>query len=177
MTKNYLKITDALDIEAEPLSELAPFPSSPWFVTTGPLDPLGDPLRQTRFIKSFLVGKVDDLQRNFDFSMLSHLLLDGPSSPMYQALIESGLGAAYASGTGFDSHARYTTFSVGVQGMLEEDARKVAKVIDDVLLRNVNRRIPQCKNRCSFGSGRAILETSTSTTWTWIGVQSCSSLD
>ena len=95
------EIKDASEmVEPEALPELAPFTSSPWFVTAGPSEPLGDPLRQARFIKSFLVGKADDLQRNFNFSMLSHLLLDGPSSPMYQALMESGLGDSLCSGDG-----------------------------------------------------------------------------
>lgn len=145
LDKKISEMDSSVGVETESPPELAPFSSSPWFVTTGPLDPLGDPLRQTRFIKSFLVGKVDDLQRNFDFSMLAHLLLDGPSSPMYQALIESGLGAAYAPGTGFDSHSRYTTFSVGVQGMLEGDARRVSGVIDDVLLKTSMDGFPESR--------------------------------
>lgn len=65
--------------------------------------------------------------------ILSYLLLDGPSSPMYKALIDSHIGSAYAPGTGYDSSTKIASFSCGLQGMKYEDVGKVEKIILNVL--------------------------------------------
>ena len=61
--------------------------------------------------------------------ILSYLLLDGPSSPMYKALIDSHIGSEYAPATGYDSSTKIATFSCGLQGMKYEDVGKVEKII------------------------------------------------
>lgn len=100
----------------------------------GPEDALGERTRQVRFIKSFLTGPLGNLEESFALSLLSHLLLDGPAAPMHQVLLESGLGTAYAPGTGYDPHALWTTFSVGLQGMRAKDTKAAEEAIDGTLL-------------------------------------------
>ena len=43
----------------------------------------------------------------FSLKVLMKLLIDGPASPMYKALIESQLGTEYTVNTGFDDSTRY----------------------------------------------------------------------
>lgn len=103
-------------------------------IVHGPEDAVGETTKQARFIKSFLTGPLGNLEESFALSMLSHLMLDGPAAPMHQVLIESGLGSAYAPGTGYDPHARWTTFSVGLQGMRAKDVKTAEEAIDGTLL-------------------------------------------
>jgi Zn-dependent M16 (insulinase) family peptidase len=53
--------------------------------------------------------------------LMSYLLLDGHASPMYKALIESGLGAEFSANTGYDSSTMQSCFSVGLQGIKSSD--------------------------------------------------------
>lgn len=82
--------------------------------TTGPCDPLGlEFIHQGRYIDCWLTNDLADpflsekeaLQLSFDLSSFSSLLLDGPSSPMYKSLIDSGLSrtSEYSPSTGYDS--------------------------------------------------------------------------
>jgi presequence protease len=82
-----------------------------------------------------------DVRNYFDvfaFRVISSLLLDGSSSPMHKALIDSGLAPEYAPGTGFDSSRRCTSFTVGVQGIKREDVDAVEKRIWKVLQSSCN---------------------------------------
>ncbi|KGG52115.1 hypothetical protein DI09_209p10, partial [Mitosporidium daphniae] len=95
---------------------------------SGPCDPLGlEPDYQGRYIKSWLTNDLSDpslctkesLQLAFDLSSLSSLLLDGPSSPMYKALIDGGLSRTgeYCP-SGYNSYSsRLATFGIGLSGV------------------------------------------------------------
>lgn len=61
--------------------------------------------------------------------MLSHILLNSDKSPMYKALIESGLGFAYCPGTGYDTTTREASFTIGLNGIREDQAAEVEKAI------------------------------------------------
>ena len=65
--------------------------------------------------------------------ILAYLLFDGPSSPMYKALIDSNIGSEYAPGTGYNPSTKIATISVGLQGMKFEDVGKVEQIIISVL--------------------------------------------
>ena len=102
-------------------NDLTSFPKN--IYVSGPCDPLGlDPSHQGRYVKSWLTNDLatssssmqDSLQLAFDLSSLSSLLLEGPSSPMYKALIDSGLsrtGEYCPSGYNADS-SRLATFGM-----------------------------------------------------------------
>jgi presequence protease len=56
------------------------------------------------------------------------LLLEGPNSPFYKSVIESGLAPSFCPGSGFDYTTRQPTFTIGVQGVHNKvlpDAEKV----------------------------------------------------
>ncbi len=67
--------------------------------------------------------------------LISKLLVDGTSSPMYKALVASGLADSYCPGMGYDLGTRDAVFTLGVQGSLydAEHLSRVEKAITDTL--------------------------------------------
>ncbi|KAL7746511.1 Mitochondrial presequence protease [Sorochytrium milnesiophthora] len=96
-------------------------------------DPAGGPQRQAKVAISFLANDVSSTYESFCMKILSYLLLDGPSSPMRKALIESGLGVEYSPVIGYDGSKREATITFGVQGARPEDVDKVTDTVWDVL--------------------------------------------
>eukprot|EP01029_Cantina_marsupialis_P004185 TRINITY_DN1414_c1_g8_i3.p1 TRINITY_DN1414_c1_g8~~TRINITY_DN1414_c1_g8_i3.p1 ORF type:complete len:861 (-),score=273.09 TRINITY_DN1414_c1_g8_i3:118-2490(-) len=98
---------------------------------TGPHDPLaGD--KQDRFCVAMPVCRSTDRLKCLQMSVLSSMLMDGPASPMYQALIASGLAAGYEC-EGFSNDTLDATFSVGVQGVRSDDIDKIEEVINKTI--------------------------------------------
>ena len=94
----------------------------------------GDVQRQCKAIHSFILNDVStDPQETFHLRILSHLLLEGSSAPLYKALIDSNIGQDYAPGTGYDTSTKLATFSVGLQGIREADIPAVKARIYEVL--------------------------------------------
>ncbi|KAF2266325.1 mitochondrial presequence protease [Lojkania enalia] len=107
----------------------------PKYVTVqGPLDPLVPPDRQHKTSVTWLMGDTSDIVENFSLGILSNLLLDGYGSPLYQSLIESGLGADFSPNTGYDSAGRKGVFSVGLNAVKGGDVLKVRETIAQTLL-------------------------------------------
>ena len=97
---------------------------------TGPVDPLGDPEKQGRVAVSFLVNKSKEILESLTMSILSNLLLDGASSPMYKALIKSQLGSDFAPTTGYSPYTNTASLSFGLQGV---DLNKIGLVQDTIM--------------------------------------------
>ena len=97
----------------------------------GPVDPLVDKEMQFKTSTSWLAGNTSDILESFSLQVLSSLVLDGYGSPLYRALIESGLGPEWSPNTGYDSGGRVGIFSIGLSGVKEAD---VAKVKDTIML-------------------------------------------
>ena len=95
------------------------------YVVKGPVDPMLDPSMQFKTSTSWVLGDTSDVVETFSLGVLSSLLLNGYGSPLYQALIESGLGPDFSPNTGFDSSGRIGVFSVGLNGVKEDDVPKV----------------------------------------------------
>lgn len=47
-------------------------------------------------------------------NILSHLLCDTANSPLYKALLESGVAPSYSPGNGFEMHYKEGLFNLGV---------------------------------------------------------------
>ncbi|XP_063308713.1 presequence protease, mitochondrial [Pelobates fuscus] len=88
-----------------------------------------DPSKQTMVSISFLLSQLTDSFETFTLSLLSSLLVNGPNSPFYKALIESNLGADFSPDTGFNSHTLDTYFSIGLQGISKDDIETVKNII------------------------------------------------
>ncbi|KAL9597797.1 MAG: hypothetical protein Q9219_004924 [cf. Caloplaca sp. 3 TL-2023] len=103
------------------------------FWVKGPIDPLVGKDMQYKTSTSWLMGDTSDVSEIFALRILCSLLLDGYGSPLYRALIESGLGPDWSPNTGFDAGLKIGIFSVGLNGVKKEDIPKVKKAVDACL--------------------------------------------
>ncbi|XP_022112056.1 presequence protease, mitochondrial-like isoform X2 [Acanthaster planci] len=95
-------------------------------------DPMAaDPEKQTTVSVSFLLNSLTDSFEGFTMSILSHLLVSGPTSPFYQALVQANIGSDYSPVLGYDGSTKDASFSVGLQGIRQEDVEPVKSIIED----------------------------------------------
>uniref|UniRef100_A0A4X2MBK3 Presequence protease, mitochondrial n=1 Tax=Vombatus ursinus TaxID=29139 RepID=A0A4X2MBK3_VOMUR len=108
-----------------------------YHVTCGPDKFATDPTKQTTVGVSFLLPDITDIFESFTLNLLSSLLIDGPNSPFYKALIESGLGTDFSPDVGYNGCTREAFFSVGLQGIADQHVETVkqiiTKTIDEVI--------------------------------------------
>ncbi|KAJ8272468.1 hypothetical protein GJAV_G00089420 [Gymnothorax javanicus] len=106
-------------------------------VTCGPDALAPDPSKQNTLCVSYLLGDITDTFEAFTLSLLSSLMVSGPNSPFYQALIEPKLGSDFSSVVGYDGSTKEASFSIGLQGMAENDIEKakhvISQTIDDII--------------------------------------------
>ncbi|CAM4587891.1 unnamed protein product [Leuciscus chuanchicus] len=106
-------------------------------VTCGPDALVPDPMKQNTLCMSYLLGDITDTFEAFTLSLLSSLMISGPNSPFYKALIEPSIGSDFSSSVGFDGSTRQASFTIGLQGIAEADAeavkRIIAQTIDDII--------------------------------------------
>ena len=125
---------------------------------TGPADPVStvDPSESTRVILSWVLPKeslrmsspkasendeMEIARASVYFEILSTLLTDGPASPMYKALIASGLGSDYCPGVGFTSEPKNPLFSFGLQGVNRKTV--TAEKIESAILETIQKAIEE----------------------------------
>ncbi|KGO77791.1 Peptidase M16, N-terminal [Penicillium italicum] len=117
-----------LDLTKGPLNVTVP----------GPVDTFASEDKQHKTSTSWYMGDTTDIVETFSVGIVSSLLLDGYGSPMYRALVESGLGSSFTPNTGLDSSSRTPIFSVGLNGVSEADAPKIKSVIQNVFRESVS---------------------------------------
>ena len=103
------------------------------YTVKGPADPLVDRDMQHKVSTSWLMGDTSNILETFSLGIMSSMLLDGYGSPLYQALIEAGLGPDWSSNTGYDSASKIGILSIGLNGVKEADVVKVKEVIQSKL--------------------------------------------
>ncbi|KAF7489872.1 Presequence protease [Sarcoptes scabiei] len=107
-------------------------------------DPLAPyPDRQTTVSTSWLLKSIKDVQENFNLSILCSLLCEGPNSPLYQALIDSGLGSDYSPDHGYHNMTKQSFFSIGLQGIPKENVSTVNKAIKMAILNAYTEGFPE----------------------------------
>jgi Zn-dependent M16 (insulinase) family peptidase len=115
----------------------------------------------TRSTQTFPVGPEDELQERSMVQMawltcpiedtferaatgiLANLLLGNPAAPLYQALIESGLGRNLSPGTGYHDDYRDTFLSAGLQGTDPERLPEIEALIIETLEKVETHGFPQ----------------------------------
>lgn len=100
----------------------------------GPSDPLIDQDRQYKTSVSWVTGDTTDVLESFTMSLLSTLLMDGYGSPLYQGLVETGMGTDWSPNGGYDSSAVKGIFSIGLTGVREQDVPKLKETVRTILL-------------------------------------------
>ncbi|MEI6289735.1 MAG: insulinase family protein, partial [Chloroflexota bacterium] len=76
---------------------------------------------------NWLLSDYSETQTNLELSLLSHVLLATPASPLKRALIESGYGEDVIGG--FEEQLQQTMFSAGLKGIEKENIEKVENLI------------------------------------------------
>lgn len=102
------------------------------FTVPGPIDTFASEDKQFKTSTGWFMGDSTDIVETFSVNILSSLLLDGYGSPMYKALIESGIGSSFTPNTGLDTSGRIPIFSVGLSGIGESDVPKVKHTVKNV---------------------------------------------
>ncbi|XP_042846870.1 presequence protease, mitochondrial isoform X3 [Panthera tigris] len=102
-------------------------------ITCGPDALAADSSKQTTVGVGFLLPDITDTFEAFTLNLLSSLLISGPNSPFYKALIESGLGTDFSPDVGYNGSTREAYFSVGLQGVAEQDVQAVRDIIDGTI--------------------------------------------
>ncbi len=98
-----------------------------------PLD-AGEPLEKRSMVEvGWLCGDINDSFERLSMSLLAALLLGNPAAPLYKALLDSGLGANLAPGTGYHDDNRTTYFAAGLQGTDPEHVPAIEKLILETL--------------------------------------------
>jgi Zn-dependent M16 (insulinase) family peptidase len=86
---------------------------------------------QSKLGLSFLLETVpaENPYETFCLQILSQLLLEGPNTPFYKAIIEKNVAPQYCPGTGLDYYTRQAKLTLGVEGVNESDFGKIEEVI------------------------------------------------
>ncbi len=84
------------------------------------------------FTVNWLLPDTSDPVTDFSLSILAHILISTPASPLKKALLDSGLGEDLA-GLGLENELRQHIFSTGLKGTRASDAKKIEKLIFDTL--------------------------------------------
>lgn len=98
-----------------------------------PLD-AGEPLEKRSLVQLAWLGcDVNDSFERLAFNLLSALLLGNPAAPLYKALLDSGLGANLAPGSGYHDENRTTHFAVGLQGTDSDQLEAIERLVLNTL--------------------------------------------
>jgi Zn-dependent M16 (insulinase) family peptidase len=81
---------------------------------------------------NWMLDEVADVETGLGFDILEYILIGTPASPLYKALIDSGLGEALAGG-GLDDGLRQPMFSIGLKGIDAADADEIERLIAETL--------------------------------------------
>ncbi|OAG35081.1 hypothetical protein AYO21_10754 [Fonsecaea monophora] len=103
------------------------------FEVPGPVDAMQPPDRQFKSSISWMGCPSSDVVETFCIGIMMSLLMSGYGSPLYQGLIESGLGTNFSPNSGYDASARVGVFSIGLDGMKAEDIAGLKKRIQTTL--------------------------------------------
>ncbi|XP_071541683.1 presequence protease, mitochondrial-like [Panulirus ornatus] len=123
---NYAKINPQTEVPEEPSW------SQPLYahIDCG-VDPMASGEAQTSIAVSYKLINITDTFETFILQVLGELMMNGPNAPFYKSLLEPKLGSSFSPSSGFDSHTRNTSFTVGLQGIRSDDIEKIKCVIDE----------------------------------------------
>lgn len=99
----------------------------------GPVDPMLPVEAQFKSSVTWKTGEPTDIYETFLLKMMSSLLTDGHSSPIYQSLIETGYGTDFSVNSGLDSITAVNLFTVGLNGLTKENSNNLENKVTEVL--------------------------------------------
>ncbi len=126
--KKFDRINPGTDVPSQPRWVAPRKVSYPY-----PLATSEDPIKKYQACVAWLTADIQDTFEVLVLTLLEHILLGNPASPLRKALIESGIGSALSDGTGLDTDNRDTFFSCGLKDIKEEDAETIEAIIFNCL--------------------------------------------
>ncbi len=106
-----------------------------------PLDKNKDHSKKYQICLAWLTADITEIFEVLSLSILEHILLGNPASPLKKALTDSKLGSSLSDGTGFDPDNKDTLFSCGLKDVSKDSSDKIEKIIFDTLNRLVKEGI------------------------------------
>jgi Zn-dependent M16 (insulinase) family peptidase len=110
---------------------------------TFPVSPNDDLSGRSMVQMAWLTCPIEDTVERAAIGILSNLLLGSPAAPLYQALIESGLGRNLSPGTGYHDDYRDTYLAAGLQGTDPDKLEQVEELVLSTLHRVARQGFPQ----------------------------------
>ena len=98
-----------------------------------PLDKKEDHSKKCQICLTWLTADIVEVFEVLTLSLLEHILLGNPASPLKKALTDSKLGSSLSDGTGFDSDNKDTLFSCGLKDVCKDSGDKIEQIIFDTL--------------------------------------------
>ena len=112
--------------------------------STGPCNPMMTPEQSGKRVAVSWVFDLDptDVDVLFAVEIMGTLLTSGPSAPLNEALIESGLGSDFTNGTGFSGFLKGGFFEIGIQGVKENSTEEIQEIIINTLKKTIEEGFP-----------------------------------
>ena len=101
------------------------------FDITCAVDPSSPSPNDSTLAISYAACDIHEIYECFVLQVIGELLVDGPSAPFYQSLIESGLGTGFVPISGFGAQTRDSIFTIGIQGMDGNKKQEVENTIKE----------------------------------------------
>ncbi len=99
---------------------------------------------------SWLIGDSTDADEVLLYTLLAEVLLGHDGSPLYRALVESGIGEDLAPVCGFDATLRESTFSLGLRGVPTKRIDEFDAFVRETLARFVKEGLPKEEIEAAF---------------------------
>ncbi|MBH23495.1 MAG: peptidase M16 [Myxococcales bacterium] len=131
LLKEYLDEFSARPVDSEvPLQPTFDDPRR--IVSTYAVSPEAAETSKSMMTVNWLLDDSLDFETSMGLSLLDHVLLGTPASPLYKALIGSGLGERLTGG-GLHGGLRQLSYSIGLKGIQADDVEKVEALIQETL--------------------------------------------
>jgi hypothetical protein len=97
----------------------------------------------TALVNWLTTASVTDPVQTLYFEVLGEILLGNPGAPLYQRLIESGVGQDISPVSGVETHVKQIAFSAGLRGISPEDRDRFEQVLFSALGELAEEGIPE----------------------------------
>ena len=88
---------------------------------------------QSSLAVAWLLADTADRRLALALRLLTELLAGSTASPLYQALIQSGLAASFSPLSGYEDHTKETNWILALQGVDLRNKDKILQIIEDTL--------------------------------------------
>jgi len=103
----------------------------------------GDEDQNGSAVINWLTGSSTNPVEIMTLEVVTETLLGNPGAPLYQAIIESGLGMDISSMSGMEADFREIVFSVGIKGIVPENVANFERIVLHCLEKLVKEGIPE----------------------------------